>query len=189
MAIDIGRGRTNVTAIRWQGLDKVLRNLNKQTKVIQGKTRKGMTIVALKIRRDAVRLTPIQTGNLRGSAYTIVGGGVAAKSEVNSTSDFVTSDKSGRQVAAEHQSVIDSKKRTQREPYAIIGFTAHYALMVHERLKAAGRRIRAGRIKVGLGNKVITIQDAQIGQAKFLEEALIKNNRFIIKTLKATVKI
>lgn len=188
MAVDIGRGRTNVTAIRWQGLDTVLRNLNKQTGIIQGKTRRGMTIVALKIRRDAVKLTPIQTGNLRASAYTIVGGGIT-RPEVNSTSDFVSSDKSGRQVAAEHQSVIDSKKRPQKNPYAIIGFTAHYALAVHERLKAAGRRIRAGRIKVGLGNKMVTIQDAQIGQAKFLEEALIKNNRFIIKTLKETVRI
>ena len=48
--------------------------------------------------------------------------------------------------------------------------------------------MRAGRIKA-FGNKKVTIQNAQIGQAKFLEEALIKNNRFIIETLKATVKI
>ena len=75
MAVDIGRGRTNAGQIKWKGLDKVLRNLNAMTGKIHGKTRKGMTIVTLKIRRDAQILTPVDTGNLRASAYTIVGGG------------------------------------------------------------------------------------------------------------------
>jgi hypothetical protein len=189
MARDIGRGRTNVAQIKWRGLDEVLLKLGKQVGKIKGKTRKGLTIVVLKIRRDAVKLTPIQTGNLRASAYTIVGGGVKQAKTSKSRTAFKVKDKSGSRVQAEHQSVIESKKKIQRDPYGIIGFTAHYALAVHERVNAVGRRVRTGRVKVGLGNKRVSIGDAQIGQAKFLEEALIKNRKFILTTLAETAKI
>ena len=202
MAVDIGRGRTNAGQIKWKGLDKVLRNLNAMTGKIHGKTRKGMTIVTLKIRRDAQILTPVDTGNLRASAYTIVGGGkkrvTPAMPKVNGAGSgiatkevglgrFKTRDKSGARVAIEHQAVIDSKKKIRKNIYGIVGFTAHYALAVHERVNAKGRRVRTGKKKVG--NKRVTLKNAQIGQAKFLEESLLKNRKFILKTLKETAKI
>lgn len=186
MATNVGRGRTNVSAIKWIGVDAVMRKLNEQTAKIKGKTRKGMTIVVLKIRRDSQKITPVDTGNLRASAYTIVGGGIKRPSVNKSRASFVTKDKSGMRVAAEHQSVIDANTSPQFGVYGIVGYTAHYALKVHEDLKAAGRRIRRSSIKLGFGGKKKSIPDAQIGQAKFLEEAIRKNRKFIITTLQET---
>ena len=45
------------------------------TDKIEGKTRAGMLAAALVVKRDAVKLAPIDTGNLRNSAYVITGGG------------------------------------------------------------------------------------------------------------------
>lgn len=54
---------------RVMGLNKVLFNLNKEIKGIQGRSKAGLKAAALKVKADSVRFTPIKSGNLRGSAY------------------------------------------------------------------------------------------------------------------------
>lgn len=54
------------------GTDKVLANLNKQIRGIQNRTKAGMREAALVVRRRSQQLTPVDTGNLKASAYTEV---------------------------------------------------------------------------------------------------------------------
>ena len=53
------------------GTDKVLANLNREIKGIRNRSRAGLLEAALVVRRRSMQLTPVDTGNLRGSAYTL----------------------------------------------------------------------------------------------------------------------
>lgn len=59
-------------AVRFRiaGKDEVLRNLNRQVLGIKKRTRKGMLAAGLLVKGESMRLTPVDTGNLRNSAYT-----------------------------------------------------------------------------------------------------------------------
>ena len=54
------------------GTDKVLRNLNRQIRGIQNRTKGGMRHAALVVRKRSQELTPVKTSNLKGSAGTEV---------------------------------------------------------------------------------------------------------------------
>ncbi|GAG31886.1 unnamed protein product, partial [marine sediment metagenome] len=56
-------------AIKWKGLDKVLKNLNKEIQKIEGRTQAGVTEAALYIKRESQKKTPMDLGNLVNSAY------------------------------------------------------------------------------------------------------------------------
>lgn len=51
------------------GLDRVLCNLNRHIAKIPGKTKAGMKEAALLIQSESMRLTPHDTGHLKGSSY------------------------------------------------------------------------------------------------------------------------
>lgn len=53
-----------------KGLDKVLRNLNKQIGGLKDRSDAGLLAAGLIIQREAQKRVPIEYGNLRGSAYT-----------------------------------------------------------------------------------------------------------------------
>lgn len=53
-----------------KGIDKVARNLNKEIAKIENRSAKGLTVAALRIRRDSQKKTPVDEGNLRASAFT-----------------------------------------------------------------------------------------------------------------------
>lgn len=55
-----------------EGVDIVLRNLNKEIQGIDNRTRSGLGAAALVVKADALKETPVDTGNLRQSAYTEV---------------------------------------------------------------------------------------------------------------------
>lgn len=52
------------------GTDKVLAKLNREIRNIESRTKAGLQEAALVVRRRSMQLTPVDTGNLRGSAYT-----------------------------------------------------------------------------------------------------------------------
>ena len=52
------------------GVDIVLKNLNKEIGNIEKRTDAGLNAAALFVRGEAQKKTPIDTGNLRNSAYT-----------------------------------------------------------------------------------------------------------------------
>lgn len=51
------------------GKDEVLANLNKAIKEIKGRNLHGMTVAANLIKTESEKLTPVATGNLKGSHY------------------------------------------------------------------------------------------------------------------------
>jgi|PlaIllAssembly_1097288.scaffolds.fasta_scaffold87391_4 hypothetical protein len=53
------------------GTDKVLRNVNKEVKKILIVSKRRLYACGLLVKNRSVKLTPIKTGNLRGSAYVI----------------------------------------------------------------------------------------------------------------------
>ena len=64
-------------AVKITGAKTVQFNLNKEILKIRGRTKAGLRAAALIVKRDSVKITPIDTSNLRGSAYTETGGTIA----------------------------------------------------------------------------------------------------------------
>jgi hypothetical protein len=57
-------------SVRVEGVEDVLNNLNSEIGKIEGKTMAGLLEAGFIVQADAQRKAPIDTGNLRGSAYT-----------------------------------------------------------------------------------------------------------------------
>lgn len=56
--------------VKVTGIDKVLENLNKEIGKLRGRSMKGLLKAGLLVQREAQKKTPVELGNLRGSAYT-----------------------------------------------------------------------------------------------------------------------
>ena len=117
-----------ISKVTISGLDQVLKNLNNEIKRIQFTTKAGMRQAALLVKGRAQRLTPVDTGNLKGSTYVEV---------------FNTPHGWG----------------------AEIGYTAYYAVFVHE--------INKNYRSPGTG-------------WKFLERALSQSQKEILEILRKT---
>lgn len=105
------------------GIDEVLHRLRIELFKLESISLKGLRAAALVVKNESVRLTPVDTSNLRNSAYT---------------ETFQSTGTSGVE----------------------IGYTADYAPYVHERIE---------------------LSHAPPTQAKFLEEALKRNEQNIIQ--------
>lgn len=55
---------------RLEGLNEVLTNMNREVGQIKGRTMAGLFEAGLEIQRDSQGRTPVDTGNLKASAYT-----------------------------------------------------------------------------------------------------------------------
>ncbi len=190
---DIGKGR-NIAGIKWQGLDKVIKNLNKEISMIEGRTVGGMLQAGLLVKREAQKITPVDTSNLKASAYVVWGGGKANTKVRRGSSDGKFRDKtksksskgSASKMASQDKAVVSERSsKTYRFPFAEIGFTAFYALFVHENLTAS--HVKRKKVKLFGGSGETNVQS---GQAKFLEQALMQNAKrvFDIITRKAKIK-
>jgi len=115
-----------------RGLSAVLQKLNKTIADIELHTKEGLTEAALVVKADSVKGTPIDTGNLRGSAFHLV--------------------------------EEDGKHKFS----AIVGYTANYALWVHE---------------------MPAHYNFNSGSNKFLEKALLKNQGRILQILVKHAKL
>lgn len=104
-----------------KGLSDVKAALKKVQSDMEKKKRTALNRIGVIIKADAVKMTPVDTANLRGSAYIDIDG---------------------------------SEK-------VLVGYTAAYAPYVHENLEARH----------------------EIGEAKFLEKAVQKNQKRIIEEL------
>jgi hypothetical protein len=127
-----------------QGLDRVLSNLKKETDKIPGKTLKGLIRAAIIVRRDMEQTEPkipVDTGNLRSSYFLVTSNGDALD---------------GQNPGIPKQAVPG--------PYVALGFSANYAVKVHEAVNIKFKRPGSG--------------------AKFLESALDRNAKTIIDLIK-----
>ena len=151
--------------VRFSGVDKVLRNLNAEIKKIEGRTQAGVIDAALMIKNKAGHKTPRDTGNLVGSAYVIW-----PKSSQPLTPSFDDKKEDAGRLSNDFSRGVSagkSRMNRQKQPVAEIGYTAYYAVYVHEIDKA----YRGGK------------------SWKFLESALIENAGKIMKLIKARARI
>ena len=115
--------------VYFTGLKRVQANLNNEITKIKGRTKAGLWSAALVVRRRAQQLSPVDTGNLKGSAFT-------------------------------------NAYDTPKGPGAEIGFTASYAVFVHE--------VRAKH---------------KVGQWKFLQTALQEKATQVLEIIKKYAKV
>jgi hypothetical protein len=171
--LDIGKGRIDAS-IRWKGIDKVLKGINKASEKVEIVTLRGLLEAGLMVKGEAQKITPVQTGNLKASAYVIWGGGSNAFGNPNRNTSKIKyrsnptaknkKVKAGEEnVVREHAAVLNHRMKSSLEPFTEVGYTANYAAKVHER--------------------------TGVSHAKFLEQAFQQNSRRIIAILKKHAKL
>ena len=138
------------------GIDKVVHNLAKAIDKIEGRTQAGILKAALHVRGEAQKLCPVDEGNLKNSAYTV------SKDTIQDAEKSFKGKDAYKHSIDHNMSVIKSKSETTKTkiPMAIIGFTAYYAVYVHEI------------------NKKYTV-----GQWQFLKTALEVNRKKTLNTI------
>lgn len=120
------------------GLSKVLANLNKQARAIETRTQAGLLTAGIVVRAQAMRNTPVKTGNLVGSSF--------------GPRPFKRGSEQG----------------------VVIGYTANYAVVVHERVVGA-----MGPVKAKEGQK----------GPKYLERALQTKGAEVLNILQKHARI
>ncbi len=100
--------------VRLEGLDNVLKNLQKATSDVKGGVVRGIEDAALDLLNNSVRQAPVDTGALRGSASVTFG-----------QTDIARGTESG---AVE----VVASAGPNDEPLAVIGYGEIYSLRQHE---------------------------------------------------------
>lgn len=125
------------------GRDVVLKGLTERIRQIKGRTEAGLWQAGLLVKRESLKITPVDTGHLRNSCYLTV-------------------------------------QRVAGQPVAEIGYTASYAVYVHE-ISPKGHPDTgpAGR---HAEHKAPT-------QWKFLETAMKDNAKRIVQIIEKEVRL
>jgi len=125
-----------------KGLDKVLAELNKQVKEIEGRTLRGLIRGAVIIRRkiDTVPpVVPVDLGNLRASWFSVTTNSVQAGKSPEFKGPKAT------ELTAHHSAVVNEMQGKVKGKIAVaMGFSANYAAEVHEKIEARFRRPGSG---------------------------------------------
>jgi len=134
-----------------KGIEKVMGNLNKKASSIKKKlTTTGFIRVSIFFQEQTEKtspITPLDTGNLRSSYFTTIkdaDGSVINKSSGFSPDNRVTARHKQNQNAT--VSTMQSVVGASTIPFMIFGFSANYAMAVHEK---TGKDINWGRPSSG----------------------------------------
>ena len=180
-------------AAQIKGMDKVLRNLNKEIKKIKKKSMTGLVKSAILIRRDMDKtspLIPIDTGNLRASFFVVTNRGSIKR---GASPDFKGDD--AAEMASQHSSIIamaPSRINTIKGPAVTLGFTANYAWYVHEMVGANfdGPTHRVKLTKKGnVTAKTKKYLRRSGAETKFFEASLNRNKHKILEVIRKEAKI
>jgi len=159
------------------GIDEVMKNLNTEISKMKDRTMKGIILAGIHIRRDmedTFPKIPVDLGNLRASWFTVTTTGTS-----ETKGGGFKGEEAGK-MKEDHSKVIGESKATimgKKDPQMILGFTANYAMWVHENVDAQffGRGgKKPGRPESG---------------AKFFEAHLDKNYKKILEIIAANTKI
>jgi hypothetical protein len=153
------------TGISKSNIDAVIANLNREIQGIAGRTQGGLTAAGLFVRAEAQKRCPVDVGNLKNSAYTVTPGGRTLAGGVTFTGA------QAEPLIASHKAAIETAARTglsvgKSEMYAEIGFTAFYAVYVHEIDK-----------------------NYTVGGWKYLERAIHENKAKILQTIRDRARV
>jgi hypothetical protein len=152
------------------GMDKVLVRLGQEIKKIEDRSVKGLIRGGIIIRRgteQAAPKTPIDTGNLRASWFMVTSKGSVAQGKTAAFKGGKAGELAGQhsQLTGEYATISAAKG----QPNIIMGYTANYAMVVHEKIGASFQRPGAG--------------------AKWLESSIKRNSKQILKVIQKEVRI
>lgn len=159
-----------------EGLEKVLKNLNKEIEKIELRALTGLVRAGIIVLYDVETkkpLTPVDLGNLRASRFLVASDGGIHFGE---SPTFINGEGKEKRLAGKlktgHQSLIaeaGSLIETSKNPVVMLGFSAFYSAAVHEKIDAKFQRPGAG--------------------AKFLEKALDRNQERILQVIRKEARV
>ncbi len=162
--------------VKIKGVQNVLRNLNSEIKKIENRSEAGLLEASLLIKKEAVKQTPVDTGNLRNSAFVIA----QHKSPTN-PGNFKGKNK--EEMAYQHSAVKSKVKdvlKSVKKQHLIstcVGYSANYAAAQHE--------INYTHMKWDKKSGGYFA----VGNWKFLENAIKDNYKNIIKIIARRARI
>lgn len=139
-----------------KGVDKFMRNLNREIRGLRLRTLDGLIAAVIELQREAEPGTPVDTGNLRASWFTV---SVQGEEETQiALAEFKGSDAGSMRdnhskVKSRALSAVKSLSNPFR-PVVLFGYTANYAVFVHENIDAKFKRpgARARWLYIALQN-------------------------------------
>ncbi len=152
-----------------KGMDIVLSNLNREIVKMKVGAGAGLIESAILIRRDMDKtppLIPIHLGNLRASWFTVTGFG-GAGSQGGAVGTF--KGPQAAELATERADAVSEGSGIAQGLMILMGFSANYAMWVHENIGAKFQRPGAG--------------------AKFFEASLKRNKDKILQILGNNARI
>jgi hypothetical protein len=174
-------------------MQEVLDNLAKEAKAIVGASAAGVTKGGLLVMRESVKLTPRRLGNLWNSRFLVsnipglapsIGGGAFKGSDAGEMASNHT------RVQGSVLAEAAAKSAGGKSPTVGIGYSAVYALAVHENPRAgsAGNTGAANVARAGTKVPLSSIHSKR-GQWKFLEEPLKRLSSRILEIIRKEAKI
>ena len=165
---------------RISGLENVMANLQKQIKGIEVRSVKGLVETSILVRRETETtspLTPVDLGNLRASYFTVSTVGTVPVADTgtfrNKPGKSGKSENRAAKLQADHARVISESQALARskkqKAVVVFGYSANYAMAVHEKMAAEFQRPGAG--------------------PKWFEAAIKRNKSQIVKIIKRNAKI
>jgi hypothetical protein len=163
-------------AVKGSGIEGVIKNLNKALKKIEGGTMKGLIRASIAVRRSMENNAPsipVDLGNLRASYFSVTSEG---NTQAGSVASF-QGDDAGK-LGGDHSSVVTESKAgvLSKNPAIRMGFSAFYAVFVHENVGAEFSQPEDGSIKAATG-------------AKFFEAALKREAPKILRIIEKEAKV
>lgn len=168
-------------SIHTKGLEQVMAGLDKALSSITNVTRRGVIAGGLFIQAEAQKRCPVDTGNLKNSAFTVWGETLPNMAKFKGPKAVDLADEASTKIVASNQAC---KQTTIEKPIKVkVGFTAFYAIYVHEdlavsHLKSVKETFKGPKVKVEDGTFL-----GNIGEAKFLEKAVLLNKGNIIRII------
>ena len=171
------------------GLEEVIKNLNAKIQKIQERTASGLLRAAIQVRRAAQIKTPVVTGNLRASAYVISAGGQVAVGQ-GTQFPFDPQGKLKERHREEIRTVQEVlRQRSKETPIVAVGYSAVYALVVHENPNAGRAGYDPSKTTYKRGANMGKLkpayrQHSRVGEWKFLQSALSENENRILAVIR-----
>ena len=170
------------------GINKIMKNLNREIKKIKGRTQAGVTAAAMHLRRESVKLVPIVTGNLRNSVFV-----TWPKGQSRSSRKLKGKPSEVAELESDIQATIGASKSAvnrSADPVAEVGYGAVYAMSVHENPRSGktGGKSPTGKAykpPKGSARQVYS----EVGRYKFLEAPMNTEAKKIFTIIKERAKI
>ena len=176
---------------RLKGIPEWQRSLNRKVGKIVGLSEAGVLAAAQYVGRKSGQEVPVATGNLRNSRYVVSSSGkVISEPKFKGEEQETAKLKSGHSAAVAGAQGDARAMKLRIGPSAWLGYSAVYALSVHENRRAGqtegvspqGKKYTAGLTEKG--NKSTRVVWATKGKWKFLEDPLKNSVGKVVQIIK-----